>query len=200
MAALARRQPLCQGAATPTAGTSTGAAPASAAAVGGRPCKRQPLRAVPLPAGCLPAGAEPAVGRPLRAGATLQPTALGRLPLRSGLGRSRSPLCRGPCRSRPPFAWGALATTGRHLQVAWPQPAAPLQVAGRPCKEVGRGHAWLPLARASFAIRMEKMKEVKRPPLSWYSHDGSLQRNSSNLISQLLRRGREENRRWWLKL
>ncbi|RWV84461.1 hypothetical protein GW17_00053824 [Ensete ventricosum] len=51
-----------------------------------------------------------------------------------------------------------------------------------------------------------------------YLHDGSLQQNSSNLTSQLLRRGREENRRgrpklqlinhegreenrrWWLKL
>ncbi|RZS12665.1 hypothetical protein BHM03_00044145 [Ensete ventricosum] len=67
-AALARRQPLCQGAAIPTAGTSTGAAPSSAAAAGGRPCRRQPLRAVPLPAGCLPTGAEPEVGYPLRAG------------------------------------------------------------------------------------------------------------------------------------
>ncbi|RWV78833.1 hypothetical protein GW17_00060128, partial [Ensete ventricosum] len=49
-----------------------------------------------------------------------------------------------------------------------------------------------------FQFRMEKMKEVKRP-LWRYPHDGSLQRNSSNLILQLLLRGREENRRWWLK-
>ncbi|RZR88657.1 hypothetical protein BHM03_00016277 [Ensete ventricosum] len=46
-----------------------------------------------------------------------------------------------------------------------------------------------------FQIRMERMKEVKRTPLKRYPHDGSLQRNSSNLISQLLRIGREENRR-----
>ncbi|RWW41857.1 hypothetical protein BHE74_00052628 [Ensete ventricosum] len=32
------------------------------------------------------------------------------------------------------------------------------------------------------------------------STHGSLQRNSSSLILQLLLRGREENRRWWLKL
>ncbi|RWV85890.1 hypothetical protein GW17_00052276 [Ensete ventricosum] len=37
--------------------------------------------------------------------------------------------------------------------------------------------------RELAGIRMEKMKEVKRPPLSRYPHDGSLQRNSSNLIS-----------------
>ncbi|RRT38912.1 hypothetical protein B296_00046740 [Ensete ventricosum] len=38
---------------------------------------------------------------------------------------------------------------------------------------------------------------------SWvakYPHDGSLQRNSSNLILQLLLKGREENKRWLLKL
>ncbi|RZS00952.1 hypothetical protein BHM03_00030741 [Ensete ventricosum] len=33
-----------------------------------------------------------------------------------------------------------------------------------------------------------------------YLHDGSLQQNSSNLTSQLLRRGREENRRGRPKL
>ncbi|RRT68038.1 hypothetical protein B296_00036994 [Ensete ventricosum] len=31
----------------------------------------------------------------------------------------------------------------------------------------------------TLMIRMEKMKEVKRPPLQQYLHDGSLQRNSS---------------------
>ncbi|RWV92627.1 hypothetical protein GW17_00044978, partial [Ensete ventricosum] len=46
-----------------------------------------------------------------------------------------------------------------------------------------------------FQIRMEKMKEVKCPPLELYLHDRSLQRNSSNLIVQLLLKGREENRR-----
>ncbi|RWV83968.1 hypothetical protein GW17_00054361, partial [Ensete ventricosum] len=49
-------------------------------------------------------------------------------------------------------------------------------------------------------IQMEKIKEVKRPPLWRYPHDGSFKRSSSNLISQLLHRGREENKRWWLKL
>ncbi|RWW00003.1 hypothetical protein BHE74_00050621 [Ensete ventricosum] len=40
-----------------------------------------------------------------------------------------------------------------------------------------------------FHIRMEKMKKVKRSPLQRYPHDGSLQRNSSNLISQLCSEG-----------
>ncbi|RRT31644.1 hypothetical protein B296_00052349 [Ensete ventricosum] len=52
----------------------------------------------------------------------------------------------------------------------WQQPAAPLRgglgrslvVGGQPY--MGAGHGWSPLL-AAFAIRMEKMKEVKRPPL-----------------------------------
>ncbi|RRT79230.1 hypothetical protein B296_00004767 [Ensete ventricosum] len=58
------------------------------------------------------------------------------------------------------------------------------------------GRSYIPV----FQIRMEKMKEVKRPPLEQYPHDGSLQQDSFNMILQLLLRGREENRRWWLKL
>ncbi|RWW72290.1 hypothetical protein BHE74_00019913, partial [Ensete ventricosum] len=46
--------------------------------------------------------------------------------------------CRGPGRSRPPPCRGALA------------------VAGRPCKRVGRGHALLPLERASFTEKMQQ--------------------------------------------
>ncbi|RWW47530.1 hypothetical protein BHE74_00046456 [Ensete ventricosum] len=129
--ALARRQPLYEGAATPAASTSTGAAPASAAAAGGRPCRWQHLRAMHLPVGCLPAGAETVVGRPLQAGRrrpsadrwqqplrrglgrlsplaciALQPTTLGWLPL--WLGRRRAPQ---PCglalaAAGRPFAWG----------------------------------------------------------------------------------------------
>ncbi|RRT67424.1 hypothetical protein B296_00003677 [Ensete ventricosum] len=40
VAALARRQPLCQGAATPTVDTSMGTAPAGAVAAGRRPYRR----------------------------------------------------------------------------------------------------------------------------------------------------------------
>ncbi|RZS21431.1 hypothetical protein BHM03_00054068, partial [Ensete ventricosum] len=58
------------------------------------------------------------------------------------------------------------------------------------------GRSYIPV----FQIWMEKMKEVKRPPLWRYPHDVSLQRNSPYLILQFLLRGREENRRWWLKL
>ncbi|RZS26726.1 hypothetical protein BHM03_00060104, partial [Ensete ventricosum] len=58
-----------------------------------------------------------------------------------------------------------LATTGRARGAAapagsrpfaggpWLQPVAPLQVADRPIKGAGRGHARLPLARASFAAK-----------------------------------------------
>ncbi|RRT42478.1 hypothetical protein B296_00023194, partial [Ensete ventricosum] len=53
-----------------------------------------------------------------------------------------------------PFA-GVLAAAGRPLQGAWPQPVASLQVADRPCKGASRGHARLPLARASFTTKME---------------------------------------------
>ncbi|RZR79057.1 hypothetical protein BHM03_00004628 [Ensete ventricosum] len=49
-------------------------------------------------------------------------------------------------------------------------------------------------------IWMERMKEVRHLPLLRYLHDGSLQQNSFNQISQLLRRGREKNRRGWPKL
>ncbi|RWV88366.1 hypothetical protein GW17_00049556 [Ensete ventricosum] len=73
----------------------------------------------------------------------------------------------------------------------------------RPC----RGLPWLAAPTKGLAEVdcpyphcMERMKKVKRPPLYLYPHDGSLQRNSSNQISQLLRRGREENRRGWQKL
>ncbi|RZR90424.1 hypothetical protein BHM03_00018290 [Ensete ventricosum] len=137
----------------------------------GRPCRRQPLWVVPLPAGCLPAGAEPAVGSPLHgrpsadrwqqplwrgrgrlsplAGVALQPATLGRLPpavwlrvgtapLRAGPGRSRSPLCRRPGRSRPPLCRGALAA------------------ASRPYKGADRGHARLPLLRASFVAKTQQ--------------------------------------------
>ncbi|RZR75566.1 hypothetical protein BHM03_00062209 [Ensete ventricosum] len=47
---------------------------------------------------------------------------------------------------------------------------------------------------------LKKGKGKGKPSKVKYPHDGPLQRNSSNMISQLLRRGREENRRWWLKL
>ncbi|RWW20328.1 hypothetical protein GW17_00015568 [Ensete ventricosum] len=56
----------------------------------------------------------------------------------------------------------AAPTGGRPLQEAWPQPVAPLQgalaAAGRP---VVGGRSYILV----FQIRMEKMKEVKRPPL-----------------------------------
>ncbi|RRT38680.1 hypothetical protein B296_00057308, partial [Ensete ventricosum] len=48
------------------------------------------------------------------------------------------------------------------------------------------GRSYIPV----FQIWMKKMKEVKRPPLLRYPHDGSLQRNSSSLILQLLLKGR----------
>ncbi|RRT41609.1 hypothetical protein B296_00032015, partial [Ensete ventricosum] len=65
----------------------------------------------------------------------------------------------GPSRSRPPLCMGALATVGRPLQGAWPQPAAPLQVTDRPCKGAGRGHARLPLVKASFATKIQQERE-----------------------------------------
>ncbi|RWW25537.1 hypothetical protein GW17_00010121 [Ensete ventricosum] len=64
------------------------------------------------------------------------------------------------------------------------------------CWRGPRRRSYIPV----FQIRMEKMKEVKRPPLERYPHDGCLQRNSSNLILQLLLRWREENMRLWLRL
>ncbi|RRT31820.1 hypothetical protein B296_00057442, partial [Ensete ventricosum] len=50
--------------------------------------------------------------------------------------------CKGPGRSRPPPCRGP-----------WLQTNAPLQVVGRPYKGAGRGHARLPLVRASFATK-----------------------------------------------
>ncbi|RWV94427.1 hypothetical protein GW17_00043034, partial [Ensete ventricosum] len=123
-AVLARRQPLCQGVATPAAGTSTGAAPASAAVAGGRPCKRQPLRAVPLLVGCLPGrrtrNQPPLAGwpratvcRPLVAAPTAWPRAVaapcGRRPLTGWPWPQPPPLCRGPCRSWPPLSRASFA-------------------------------------------------------------------------------------------
>ncbi|RWV83091.1 hypothetical protein GW17_00055349, partial [Ensete ventricosum] len=158
-AALAYRQPLCQGAATPAAGTSTAAASASATTVGDRPCRRQPLRAVPLLAGCLPVGAEPVVGRPLR------------LPPRSDRGRAPPPCGLALVANGRPFA-GGLAVVGRSIAWwPWLQPAAPCRGSGsnrpppcrgalfaadRPCKGAGRGHARWPFARASFATKMQQ--------------------------------------------
>ncbi|RRT75902.1 hypothetical protein B296_00020460 [Ensete ventricosum] len=90
---------------------------------------------------------------------------------------------RGPSRGQPPLHADS-------MHVAAPPPQAVLIFV------TNRWRSYSPV----FQIRMEKMKEIKRPPLYRYPHDGSLQRNFSNLILQLLLRGREENRRWWLKL
>ncbi|RWV98139.1 hypothetical protein GW17_00039035 [Ensete ventricosum] len=118
-------------------------------------------------------------GSPLVGGSWLQPAApvgglaVANRPLAGGLGRSRLPLV--ASHSQPllltVIAANELNDSTRFNLITW--------------------RSYIPV----FQIRMEKMKEVKRPPLSRYPHDGSLQRNSSNLISQLLRRGREENRR-----
>ncbi|RWV77162.1 hypothetical protein GW17_00062051 [Ensete ventricosum] len=136
-AALARRQPLCQGATTPAAGTSTGIAPTSVVAAADRPCRRQPLQAVPLPTGCLPVGTEPVVSRPLRAGHG-----------RPSADRWQQPLRRGHRRLPPPCVL-ALVAVGRPF-------VAELALTGHPCKGAGRGHAWLPLARASFAVKTQQ--------------------------------------------
>ncbi|RRT59941.1 hypothetical protein B296_00006073, partial [Ensete ventricosum] len=77
---------------------------------------------------------------------------------RAGDSPSRSRSCLHGCCH---FGWlplaGGLAVVGRPFAGGpWLQSAAPLQVVGRPCKGAGRGHARLPLARASFAMKMQQ--------------------------------------------
>ncbi|RWV99745.1 hypothetical protein GW17_00037331 [Ensete ventricosum] len=106
-----------------------------------------------------------------------------------------------PCQGATTLAADAVAPAGGNpLRAGCWQPP----LAGEPwvasCRQAASGplrarRLYIP----AFQIGMEKMKEVKRIPLLRYPHNGSLQRNSSNLISQLLRRGKEENKRWWLK-
>ncbi|RWV81223.1 hypothetical protein GW17_00057378 [Ensete ventricosum] len=74
--------------------------------------------------------------------------------------------------------------------------AAPLQ-AGRWRSPLASA-ALQPTAPAGAALQAVVPAGACRPLR--YPHNGSLQQSSSNLISQLLRRGREENRRWWLQL
>ncbi|RZR75576.1 hypothetical protein BHM03_00062666, partial [Ensete ventricosum] len=126
---------------------------------GRRNYSRTPLAGWPQAAVCRPLAAAPAtwprttvapcVHRAAadhpRVAAPMVRLQAGAAALRAGTGRSRSPLC-----------MGALAAADRPLQGAWTQPAAPLQVAGQPCKGVGRGHAQLPLARASFTAKTQQ--------------------------------------------
>ncbi|RWW45070.1 hypothetical protein BHE74_00049118, partial [Ensete ventricosum] len=113
--------------------------------------------------GCLLTGAKHEADRPLRAGrgrpsidhwqqplqrgrgrlpplagAMLQPTTLGRLPLLSGRGWA------------PPPCGLALAAAADGPY------AGGLAAAGLPCKVAGRGHAPLPLARASFTAKTQQ--------------------------------------------
>ncbi|RWV84314.1 hypothetical protein GW17_00053978 [Ensete ventricosum] len=117
---------------------------AGAAPVGGRPCRRQPW-----PRGC-----------PLQWAAATCGLATGGCPLRSHRGQQALagwPLAAAPCRL-------IVIVQAR----GWPQPlqmATPCRWPGRsrspPCgRAVGR-RSYIPV----FQIRMEKMKEVKRPPL-----------------------------------
>ncbi|RZS04712.1 hypothetical protein BHM03_00035084 [Ensete ventricosum] len=135
------------------------------------PDRRCCLQAAPRGLAALPrAGAAPASSRSYQR-SPLQVAALAaRLPLVAlqwatatcGLATADYPLrlCRGQqalggigC-SRSPFA-GGLAATGRPLAGGpWLQTNAPLQVVDRPCKGAGRGHARLPLVRASFSTKM----------------------------------------------
>ncbi|RZS01085.1 hypothetical protein BHM03_00030883, partial [Ensete ventricosum] len=108
----------------------------------------RPLWASPYSRPCSQVPAAPA-GWP-------QPTA----PCAGGLGHNRLPPCRWPDRGQPP------------LQGAWPWLAAhpPCCVC---CENAARmRRSYIPV----FQIRIEKMKEVKRPPLWRYPHDESLQR------------------------
>ncbi|RWV92622.1 hypothetical protein GW17_00044981 [Ensete ventricosum] len=118
---------------------------AGAAPASGRPCQRSPLRAIAL-----------AAGLPL--------AALQRATATCGLaaGAAYARRCR-PYRPRPSSR--AIAPAGGcPLRVCCPCKGA-LAVVGRPLIG-GLGYS---------QIRMEKMKEVKRPPFYPYPHDGSLQ-------------------------
>ncbi|RWV95810.1 hypothetical protein GW17_00041527 [Ensete ventricosum] len=150
VAALARWQPPYQGAATPAAGTSTGAALAGAAPTSGRPCRQQPLRVVPLPTGCLLVGVEPVVGH-------LQ--AVGNSPCGVVAGGC-CPLWAPRC-SRPPSSGCScgLATGGRyHLRAGLGRRrlplAAGLPVGGRPY--IGAGRGWPPLLLDAFAAKTKE--------------------------------------------
>ncbi|RRT33966.1 hypothetical protein B296_00047710 [Ensete ventricosum] len=141
----------------------------------------------------------------------------------------RQPPCQGatittastvaPTSGRAGHGWQPLAGTlqsvaKRHPYGLLPSRAALASLAGYcPCERrqpplravPGRSRSppcrgpW-PRPGRGWPIWMVKMKEVKRSPLWRYPHGGSLQRNSSKLISQLLHRGRDENTRCWLKL
>ncbi|RWV86766.1 hypothetical protein GW17_00051298 [Ensete ventricosum] len=135
---------------------------------GRRTCSRPPLVGWPRVAICRPLAVAPAAwpraafvpcGRRVAAGHPRATTPVvwpraGAAPLLAGLGRSRPPLC-----------MGALAAVGRPLQGAWPQFKTNLShenlgsdtTVGKPTA----GRSYIPV----FQIRMEKMKEVKRPPL-----------------------------------
>ncbi|RRT37461.1 hypothetical protein B296_00043834 [Ensete ventricosum] len=89
-----------------------------------------------------------------------------------GFGRGRMPPCMGP----------------------WQQPVAPCSRPGHGWPALRGG--WPPLLLVAFAAKMQQ-EHVEQ---FYYPHDGSLQWNSSKLITQLLCRGREENRRGRPKL
>ncbi|RRT36179.1 hypothetical protein B296_00054793 [Ensete ventricosum] len=119
MTALARRQPLCQGAATPAVKTYMGATPTDAVVIGSHPCRRQPLRVMPLPVGCLHAGVVPAIDRPFRAD---RGRPLAAAP--AAWPRVVAAPCGCCAAADRPFT-GGLAAVGRPLQGAWSQPTAP---------------------------------------------------------------------------
>ncbi|RWV83824.1 hypothetical protein GW17_00054522 [Ensete ventricosum] len=137
VAAARRRRRRCTSSAWATA-------PAASDAALGRDLagrRRRLARALPLLA------AAPASGRPCG-------LATSGSPLRAGCNR----LC---LRGYYTCGWlplaGGMVAAGRPLALGpWLQSTAPLQVVDRRCKGTGRGHARLPLARASFAAKMQQ--------------------------------------------
>ncbi|RWV85733.1 hypothetical protein GW17_00052453 [Ensete ventricosum] len=80
---------------------------------------------------------------------------------------------------------GGLAAVSCPMQSAWPWVVGPvwgLATSAGGLAVANHRRSYIPV----FHIKIEKMKEVKRPLLLRYPRNGSLQRNSSNLISQLL--------------
>ncbi|RWV83686.1 hypothetical protein GW17_00054677 [Ensete ventricosum] len=133
----------------PSASPSLPCAGGGAAAFGRYPYWRSLLPTAALAGDSRDRGAAPCG---LVAGSRHLRTGLGRLPLAiapwaagpCGLAAGDSPLLAGHSRSCP----------RGFCHCGWQPLAGGLAAAGHPCKGVGRGHARLPLARASFAAKM----------------------------------------------
>ncbi|RWV81205.1 hypothetical protein GW17_00057398 [Ensete ventricosum] len=98
--------------------------------------------------GAAPAGAALAVGLPF--------PALQRAAVTCGLAARAAAPCGCAAGNRPLRPGRSRSCLRGCCHCGWPLSVAPLQVAGRPCKGAGRGHARLPLVRASFTAKMQQ--------------------------------------------